>query len=492
MWKDKLRHPLVLGFVVFACALLVYYFTLNTLWGTDHTTSFLELDYSMWSNHTTALGRVGSFNPKTVDVVQSGGNYYSALAPGTAFIAFPFAALGFILDGGRYAVYPDSMLFGKALLMSELSVAVANAAAVYVVYKIARLYFRETTSAFLAFSYAFATISWPFATFLFQSDTSAMFDVLAAYFVLKMGRETPNSRTWWYALFAGLAVSGGLVVDYVNAIFILVILGFIILSQRTMTDRAPLKEAIFFVAASLVGIIVVLYYNAISFGSPFVTSEQLYLHSSSFFGDFGYPIYEGLVLDLFTPYRGLFIYCPILVLGVVGILFATSPRFPKKIRREVLFMTALFLAILLPYAAWYDPDGGLSFGPRFIVASIPFLLLPAGFLLDRSSAVNDKAGNGKKIASLAAIALYVAGIFENGVAALTSALAGTGGWWSSPFLKETLPRFEAGVIDPWWRGTWGQEWWIAAAIIFASALTLPLFAKILAPPLPPSTERPKN
>ncbi|HEV2389863.1 MAG TPA: hypothetical protein VGS04_03975, partial [Nitrososphaerales archaeon] len=130
-----------IGLSIFVCALFVYALSLNGVWTADHPTSLLQLAYALWSNHSLVLGKVGYFSPETVDDFVYKGSYYSALAPGVAFLAQPFVGLGFALDGG----YDP---FGSSMFLSELFVAVCNAVAAYLVFKLASMYFSQKTSAF--------------------------------------------------------------------------------------------------------------------------------------------------------------------------------------------------------------------------------------------------------------------------------------------------------------------------------------------------------
>src|SRR6202011_6204043 len=104
-----------------------------------------------------AIGKAGQPLANSIDDFQYRGYYYSALAPGAPVLALPFVGLGFMLDG-------NFTQFGYALLMSEVFVALCNSIAAYLVYRIGSLFFRKPTSVFLAFTYAFSTITWPFAT----------------------------------------------------------------------------------------------------------------------------------------------------------------------------------------------------------------------------------------------------------------------------------------------------------------------------------------
>ena len=453
------RTRVTAGLAVFASAFLIYLLTVNSVWATDHATSFLQLDWAIWTHHSFVLGSGSTFQPNSVDDFLYKGNYYSALAPGTAILALPFVAVGFILDG-------HFTVFGYALMSSEIFVALVNSVAAYLVYALARLFFSKRTSVFLAFVYAFSTISWPFAVYFFQSDVSAMFDLLAVLFTIRLTRDDTGDNPR-YALIAGIAVAAALTTDYVNAILIPVIAGYLVLSFRRR-PRILAKLSAAFLIYSLVGVLLIGLYNLAIFGSAFHTTEQVYLNSSTPFGEFSTPLYQGVYLNLFSPLRGLFVYSIFLVLGVIGLVGMLRERVH---RAEAVLLLACFLGILLPYSAWYDPVGGAAFGPRFLVAAIPFLLLPAGFVIEE----------GKRSTRIIAFHLYAAGVIINGIAAVTEGIAPTTNWGLSPFLSFTLPNFLQGELDDWWLKYVGQYWPIPAVLLIAAAIVLPLVSYRLLP-----------
>ena len=159
---------------MFLFVFVVFEVSVNAVWATDHATSLTQLDYALLSNHSVVLGHASSVPPWTVDNFRYGGQNYSALAPGTALLALPFMAVGFALAGGYTA-------YGPALVWSGTFVAVTGAVSAYLMYKIAGMYFRRSTSVLLGLTFAFSTICWPFATYFFQSDVSAMLVLAAAY-----------------------------------------------------------------------------------------------------------------------------------------------------------------------------------------------------------------------------------------------------------------------------------------------------------------------
>jgi 4-amino-4-deoxy-L-arabinose transferase-like glycosyltransferase len=424
------------GRFIFAIALFAYLLTLNGLWATDHSTAFLEFDYAIWANHTFVLGTVPNFVPHSVDTFLRNGSYYMAAAPGAGILTLPFAALGFLTDGGQFSV------FGWTMVLSEIPIALCNALAAYLVYRIARLYFDARLSALLAIVYAFSTISFPFATYLFQHDPSAMFAAAAAYVALRMARgESWGAR---YAIMCGLAVSAAFLTDYVNGVLGLVVLAYLVAvaqQKGRIPSRRNLKVlASFIVSCLAVGVFLYLAYNYVSFGSPLVSSEEAYKNTGSVLSGFNYPIQLGVVLNTVSPERGIFLFTPFLTIGVIGVAMMIR-RLPK----DGLFMLSMFLGTFLPYSMWRDVSGGLGFGPRFLISAMPFLIIPAGFALQKVS---------RERTRVAVLLLYLAGAVINTLAAFTSSIAPDKGWSVSPFVDSTLSLLSQGLVGSWW-----NQWW---------------------------------
>jgi hypothetical protein len=208
----------------------------------------------------------------------------------------------------------------------------------------------------------------------------------------------------------------------------------------------------------MAGAVLVGLYDLALFGQFFVTTEQVY-SNSSLAGLFSFPLYLGLGLNLFSPLRGLFLYSPFLLLGAAGICLI-SWRPPKS---EWLFLIAVFLGILIPYSAWHDPTGGVSFGPRLIVSAVPFLILPSGVVLETA---------GKKLV-LASWLLYAIGVFVNGVAALTTAIPPEQNPRASPLIETVLPQFLSGDLDAWWIGNVGEWWPLISSLVILAAVLAP-------------------
>lgn len=83
---------------------------------------------------------------------------------------------------------------------------------------------------------------------------------------------------------------------------------------------------------------------------------------------------------LFYPTRGLFFYSPILLLAIPGI----HELYRRKKEYLIIFPGA-FLLLILFQAARVNWLAGISFGPRYAIAGLPFLVLPVALGLKKLS-----------------------------------------------------------------------------------------------------------
>ena len=437
------------GLVVFLFVFVVFEISVNVVWATDHATSLTQLDYALFTNHTVSLGKASSTPPWTVDDFHYGGQNYSALAPGTAFLALPFMAVGFSL-AGSYTAY------GPVLFWAGTFVSIMGAVASYFVYKIAGLYFRRATSLLLGLGFGLSTISWPFATYFFQSDVSAMLVLASVYFALKAERADGSAAIT--ALACGLAAGLAFTVDYVDAIVVPILFAFLVI-KKSDSMVSSVKAAGAFAMGVLPSLAAIGAYNFAIFGNPFMTTESAYV-GQSVFGKFSTPLLYGLALNFSSLSRGVFAFAPLAFLGVVGYVVALR----RGVKGDTLLWLTIFLGIVIPYSAWYDPSGGLSFGPRFLVPAIPFLILPAGYVVERA----------RGLGIWVVYALFAAGSVINGMAAFVTAVPPSTAFYVSPFLSYILPNFGAGNFDSVWAVYLGHSWLAGVTLVVSLGVMAPL------------------
>lgn len=131
------------------------------------------------------------------------------------------------------------------------------------------------------------------------------------------------------------------------------------------TRRTP-----WFVLSSIPVAVFFVWYNFTYFGTAI--HSQFPLTPKYFWAT---PFFEGFLGLLASPGRGLFIYSPILLLSLVGIVKAwrASQQGPGYLL--VKYSTLGVLLTILVHSKWWSWWGGLCYGPRLLADALPALCL---------------------------------------------------------------------------------------------------------------------
>jgi hypothetical protein len=121
----------------------------------------------------------------------------------------------------------------------------------------------------------------------------------------------------------------------------------------------------------------VLWYNYYRFGSIFETGFQLLAMKTELDFFSGTPLLTGLRGFLTSPGKGFFYYSPI----AIFFFFSIVP-FYKKHRLPATIFILLILSYLLYLSKNVYWHGDWAWGPRYLLAITPFVILPITELLD--------------------------------------------------------------------------------------------------------------
>jgi len=208
-----------------------------------------------------------------------------------------------------------------------------------------------------------ATLTWAYATCDFSEQMQMGLLLLAVYGVV---RRTPQAMISGAVGFAALFL-----VKLVYAAFFPLFLLYLITRPGDLQHRVR-SAALFTFPFVLAGCFVA-WLNAVRFGNPL---ESGYGSEASQF--LPLQLWHTVPQLLGSLDKGLFIYCPILILGVLG-----WKEFASRYRPEALLCGGLIVANLILAGAWHSWVGGWSWGPRLLVPAIPLWLLPAAFWIGR-------------------------------------------------------------------------------------------------------------
>jgi hypothetical protein len=294
------------------------------------------------------------------------GHWYSDKAPGGALLGVPaYATLRGVaaLTGAQ----PTIWQYWRACAF--LGAVVPSILLVLLLLRFLRAYVEEWWALAIALGYGLGTIAFPFASLFFSHAAAAAF-LFATFYVL--WRTPPGSRVW-PLLLAGFLAGWAVLLEYPAAIGVAALLGYAACRER----RAP----VLLVLGALPPVLVLLGYNWVSFGGLFAIgyanlTDPLFVKGMSQ-GIMGvtWPKPDALGEILIGP-RGLLRLAPWLVAAPLGLW---SLRRSSAPRREIAVCGVIMALFLLYNAGYYQPLGGTTPGPRFLLAALPFFAVLVAF-----------------------------------------------------------------------------------------------------------------
>ncbi len=333
--------------------------------GSDNVNSRFDAAMALGFEHHLSID---TFAANTIDEVHVGDHYFSEKAPGATYLTLPvtfIASLFFSEDEARGET-------GNGLLY------IATCLSLALVSAIAAVFFRRLLRAFAPAMPAaratamtalvyLGTMLLPYSTSLFGHALAAAFVVIAFERLSPLLADEPTSLA--RDVQGVLACSAAVFSEYPALIAVAPLLVCALWRHPRRLIRA--------LPVALIPAALLMWHQYASFGNPFTPGYGKLANTpfatqmnSGFFG-IGLPR-PGAALQLLVGiYRGLFVYCPLLVFAVAGFFFTESE---KQKRLFTVAGTAATLLWLLnaSYGYW---QGGACFGPRHLVMAIPLLAL---------------------------------------------------------------------------------------------------------------------
>lgn len=348
---------------LFSCYLLTYTGVIQSSDGLSMfaTTESIVRRGELDTNQLLWMGlQQGSYGPD--------GDLYSRKGAGMALLALPlvwlaqqWAALG---------------LVQAALLLNPFLTAWTGA----LLYRtVIRLGWSRFVAIVTALAYGLATLAWPYTQTLF-SDPVAAWGLFGTLYGILAFQQSGRKR---YLFLGGLTWSAAYLARAINLVTLPV---YILALAAVLAQVRPLpggwKRSIQPLAANLRSLLLdyfrqwfffgfpillaglfSLWWNWQRFGSPWATG---YVESESFSANWLFGLFGLLV----GPARGLIWYSPVILLALVGLQW-----FWRNVRWLLGVVAGIVLLYILLYGKWYMWHGGYSWGPRFLVPVLPFLML---------------------------------------------------------------------------------------------------------------------
>ena len=293
-----------------------------------------------------------------------GGKPYSRYGIALSVVAIPLYLLSKLASSLIPAQFHGLILKGSVSLTNAI---VGGLVCLLLFLTGQKLGYSPRVSFQLAISFAFSTFFIVYATKSFFTQPLEAFTLLAAvYFLLKARSESSPRSLGAAGFFAGLGV-----LTKLTFIVNLPVLFAYVLAIPCKGRRA--RDLTVFAAPAALLSALALGYNYARFGSILKTGYWVVPALST-------PLFVGLYGLLFSSGKSLFLYAPIVVLGI-----ASMKAFAKSHKREMWMLLGLFTVNLLLIAKYRDWGGEGSWGPRYLTLVLPCLVLPIGALLETGS-----------------------------------------------------------------------------------------------------------
>ncbi|MFQ5576967.1 MAG: hypothetical protein ACE5G8_08265 [Anaerolineae bacterium] len=360
------RLPFWLGVFLFAVFLLSFSGKLHVM---DELALFAagnnlaqhgraDINSLVWTTHWT---------PNPPGVWGGGGNLYTKKAPGISVLAAPLIWLGHIAPGFN-AVH-------MGLLTNSL---ISALTAALLCLWLQDLGFSRVAAALTTLGYGLCTMAWVYARMFWRATPLALLLLAAVWAACRAVAHGEGRRQWVWVGVCGLALGLGPAVRFEAAAAIAPVGAYVLWGQLKKVGRKPLRRAVKTGLGLGVGLVApavavgawLIYFNRLRFGGPTQTGYSPELL-------FGSP-WAGVWGLLFSPGLGLFTHAPFLLLLWGGIHLAR-----RRLPRLYFWLVAgLSLFYTVFYGAWFAWDAAWSWGPRFLIPTLPLLMLFAAEPLD--------------------------------------------------------------------------------------------------------------
>lgn len=391
--RKKSTRTQRIGFAFFWVLVVAYAYVIPVT-PNFNTESHLYLTFSM-VDHATV--NIDAYHRRLGDESFWHGHYYSDKAPGLSLLAVPvYAAFRLAFPGDRPAPYSAS---GKHQYSIARSTVYARYVITYVLLILPSALFCVLLWLFLsryigsgwalcvAAVYGLGTTAYPYSMWYFSHQVCAML-LFGAFLLL---HRTVRGREWSRSSLLGAAGAGLLAGYAVISEYPTIVIALCVGAYAVLTSAARLRSAAAFALGALPPAILAAGYNTLAFGKPLSTGYQ---HVSS--AMYHNQIKSG-ILGLSNPaaygvqaptlhsiweitlgsYRGLFFFCPVLLLFFAGL----APMWRRRELRPELWLCALVVALYVLMDASRGQDmngwsGGWAVVSRHLVPMLPFMVVP--------------------------------------------------------------------------------------------------------------------
>lgn len=375
--------------ILFVVLLLVYGYT-PPRWQDWNQNSRFDLTMAIVEQGSV---RIDAYADNTGDYATIDGYRYSDKAPGLSLAAVPAYALvrvarplglsaiadrlgrsrGFssTLNPAGAGLSEQRIEQALALYLSTIATVVLLSAGlgVLIALVVERLWGCRTAGLATALVFALATPIFPYAQ-AFYGHLPAAACIFAAFalVVLRPGGGASGRLLFGIGALLGFAV----VIEYPALLAALPIAIWAVAIARR-------RAIVFGIAGGIGPLLVLAAYDLAAFGTPWPVG---YAHSTLWQGQHHqgfmsvtYPKWDAVGGLLFSPFRGLLFYAPVLIVALAGVVPALRERHRRAAAAAAIAGFGAIFLFTASSAMWW---GGFAVGPRYLLPGLPLLAVPFG------------------------------------------------------------------------------------------------------------------
>jgi len=394
----RLTRPWLVGSLLFLCVLSGYLLSYNVDKPTHNADWYLRytVTCAIVESNTFAIHPYREDGRSGVGV---GGKMYTQYTLGQSAAMVPLYLLGRRLAGLAHTDCAAKSAPMIVLLTCKLLDPILGALLAVLFYATARLLaYPRRVALTLAALLAFGAPLWPDVLSGEEHTMESLFLLAAAYAALRFTQATGDRRLskvgqgyagrkpalqvgtrdlWLVAM--GLAAGLVFVTRVAGVIVLPIFAVYLLLLHRRLQPgpgawRRPFaRDLALYTLGALPGILVNAVYDAVRFGSPLLTNPPAKPDHT-----LGYPPWLGLPNLLVSPGKGLLWYAPALLLLALAV-----PPFRRRFPLPALLCALICGVYLLFYSNVNYWHGDPAWGPRYLYATLPYLILPLGEVFAR-------------------------------------------------------------------------------------------------------------
>jgi hypothetical protein len=336
------------------CGVLILYSANYRTLGASDTIPARHLPLSILREGNFDLDEFGYLHkaPEMKGITFTGQHYVSSYPIGAAIFALPFYVVSAI---GRM---PGNSWF--TLELEKFAASFIVLTSVIIFYFTLLRFVSRSAALIISIIYALATSSFSVSSQALWQHGASQLCLTAALYCLVRG----SKETIWTS-FAGFPAAFAVVCRPTDALLVAPMGLYVLIHQTRQFPR--------FLLCGIPPILFQLVYNNHYFGNPFRT--QFEVAQEDFWST---PVFQGLTNILFSPSRGLFIYSPVLIFAIIGMILSWKKSGTLLLR----YLSVGVVANILLYSKFFYWWGGYTYGPRLLADITPVLCL---FLIETKS-----------------------------------------------------------------------------------------------------------